>query len=232
MLAGETVPTAMLEMAAAAGLRHVPPGRRDPLETTTRGVGELVAAALDRGARRILVGCGDSGTSDGGAGMAQALGARLLDADGDEIGPGGRELLRLDRIELDGLDPRLAECTLDVACNWTNVLTGPHVQGRAQQGRQPGAQAPGRTRARGGAHVGAGHDLDHVGVVQQGLLQHLDGRLLGALLRAVDPGDAQRGRPGQLGPATLSRTLSDSFSGTGTSRSKLGSRVRAWPSEV
>lgn len=138
LLAGEEVPTAVLEMAAAAGLRHVPADRRDPLLTTTRGVGELIAAALDRGARRILVGCGDSGTNDGGAGMAQALGARLLDEHGHELGPGGRELARLDRIDLAGLDPRLAATQLDVACNWTNVLTGPTGVARVY-GPQKGA---------------------------------------------------------------------------------------------
>lgn len=138
MLEGEQVPTAVLEMAAAAGLRHVPVDQRDPLRTTTHGVGELIAAALDQGARRILVGCGDSGTNDGGAGMAQALGARLLDAEGEEISMGGRELARLDRIDLDGLDPRVSECVIDVACNWTNILTGPNGVARVY-GPQKGA---------------------------------------------------------------------------------------------
>lgn len=118
-------PTAVLEMASAAGLQHVPREHRDLLVTTTRGVGELIAAALDAGARRILVGCGDSGTNDGGAGMVQALGGKLLDADGEELGPGGGALAELDRIDLSGLDPRVGECVIDVACNWTNVLTGP-----------------------------------------------------------------------------------------------------------
>lgn len=138
MLDGEDVPTAVLEMAAAAGLRHVPADRRDPLATTTRGVGELIAAALDAGAVRVLVGCGDSGTNDGGAGMAQALGARLLDADGAEIGPGGGALARLATIDLSGLDPRVGAATIDVACNWTNVLTGPSGVARVY-GPQKGA---------------------------------------------------------------------------------------------
>lgn len=125
LLDGEEETTAVLEMAAAAGLRHVPPGRRDPLATTTRGVGELIAAALDAGATRVLVGCGDSGTNDAGAGMAQALGVRLLDADGAELPPGGGALTRLASIDTSGLDPRVPAATLDVACNWTNVLTGP-----------------------------------------------------------------------------------------------------------
>lgn len=130
--------SAVLEMAAAAGLRHVPRDRRDPLTTTTRGVGELIAATLDAGAQRILVGCGDSGTNDGGAGMAQALGAHLLDGDGRELEPGGAQLVHLEHIDLSGLDPRIAETTIDVACNWTNVLTGPRGVARVY-GPQKGA---------------------------------------------------------------------------------------------
>ena len=85
-LGGCPEPTAVIEMAAAAGLSLVPRDRRNPCLTTSYGVGELVRAALDGGARRILLGCGDSGINDGGAGMAQALGGRLLDADGSRHG--------------------------------------------------------------------------------------------------------------------------------------------------
>ncbi|NGO13289.1 glycerate kinase [Streptomyces sp. HC44] len=116
--------TAVVEMAAVAGLSLVPRSLRDPGATTTYGVGELIRAALDTGVRRILVGCGDSGTSDGGAGALQALGARLLDVDGFELPHGGRELTRLHRIDPTGLDPRLAEVELLVACNPYNVLCG------------------------------------------------------------------------------------------------------------
>ncbi|KUL49872.1 MULTISPECIES: glycerate kinase [unclassified Streptomyces] len=116
--------TAVVEMAAVAGLSLVPRDLRDPGATTTYGVGELIRAALDAGARRILVGCGDSGTSDGGAGALQALGARLLDADGWELPRGGRELARLSRIDASGLDPRLADTDIRVACNPFNVLCG------------------------------------------------------------------------------------------------------------
>ncbi|MEU4995215.1 glycerate kinase [Streptomyces sp. NPDC021622] len=116
--------TAVVEMAAVAGLSLVPRDLRDPGTTTTYGVGELIGAALDAGARRILVGCGDSGTSDGGAGALQALGARLLDADGWELPQGGRELTRLSRIDPSGLDPRLKDTEIRVACNPFNVLTG------------------------------------------------------------------------------------------------------------
>ncbi|GAB2839947.1 glycerate kinase [Streptomyces deserti] len=116
--------TAVVEMAAVAGLSLVPRDLRDPGATTTYGVGELILTALDMGVRRILVGCGDSGTSDGGAGALQALGARLLDEDGHELPYGGRELPRLHRIDPSGLDPRLKDVELLVACNPYNVLCG------------------------------------------------------------------------------------------------------------
>ncbi len=116
--------TAVVEMAAVAGLSLVPRDQRDPGATTTYGVGELLRSALDSGVRRILVGCGDSGTSDGGAGALQALGARLLDEEGRELPRGGRELARLHRIDPTGLDPRLAGAELLVACNPYNVLCG------------------------------------------------------------------------------------------------------------
>ncbi|MFI0136696.1 glycerate kinase [Streptomyces luteogriseus] len=116
--------TAVVEMAAVAGLSLVPRDLRDPGATTTYGVGELIRAALGTGVRRILVGCGDSGTSDGGAGTLQALGARLLDENGRELARGGRELTRLHRVDPRGLDPRLADVELLVACNPYNVLCG------------------------------------------------------------------------------------------------------------
>ncbi|MFH9327560.1 glycerate kinase [Streptomyces althioticus] len=123
-LLGGQEDTAVVEMAAVAGLSLVPRTRRDPGATTTYGVGELVRAALDQGVRRILVGCGDSGTSDGGAGALQALGARLLDAEGVELPAGGRELTRLASVDVTGLDPRLGGVELVVACNPYNVLCG------------------------------------------------------------------------------------------------------------
>ncbi|MVO89097.1 glycerate kinase [Streptomyces sp. p1417] len=132
--------TAVVEMAAAAGLGLVPRDLRDPGATTTYGVGELIRAALDTGARRILVGCGDSGTSDGGAGALQALGARLLDADSWELPHGGRELTRLHHIDTRRVDPRLARTELLVACNPHNVLCGPHGVARVfgpQKGATP-----------------------------------------------------------------------------------------------
>jgi len=123
-LGGTYQKTAVLEMAAAAGLRLVPRDVRDPQLTTTYGVGQLIRAVLDLGAERILVGCGDSGTNDGGAGMAQALGVELLDDCDRPIGLGGGELRRLDHIRTDHRDPRLANVQIDVACNWHNLLCG------------------------------------------------------------------------------------------------------------
>ncbi len=116
---------AVMEMASAAGLRLVPKNLRDPGQTTTYGVGEVLRAILDSGIRQIVVGCGDSGTSDGGAGALTALGARILDRDGNQIGVGGSALIDAHRIDTDQLHPALAESTIRLACNIHNVLTGP-----------------------------------------------------------------------------------------------------------
>lgn len=139
-LGGTATGTAVVEMAAAAGLRLVPADRRDPGLTTTRGVGELIVAALDEGIRRIVIGCGDSGTSDGGAGALQALGASILDADGNELPSGGRHLARADRIDSNGLHPALADTEIVLACNVHNVLCGPRGVARVF-GPQKGATA-------------------------------------------------------------------------------------------
>ena len=116
---------AFIEMAAASGLEAVPPAERDPRSATSHGTGELIADALDAGARRFVIGLGGSATNDGGAGMLQALGVRLLDADGLDLPRGGAALARLQRIDASGLDPRIAQCRIDVACDVTNPLLGP-----------------------------------------------------------------------------------------------------------
>lgn len=116
--------TAFIEMAAASGLALVPPEKRNPLITTSRGTGELILHALEHGARSIIIGIGGSATNDGGAGMVQALGARLTDANGTEIGNGGGSLNSLNAIDVSGLDPRLKTCAIRVACDVTNPLTG------------------------------------------------------------------------------------------------------------
>ncbi|MGF6254590.1 glycerate kinase family protein [Ensifer sp. LBL] len=123
-LGGQSERTAVIEMAAAAGLRLVPRDRRNPCITTSYGVGELIRAALDAGARRILLGCGDSGINDGGAGMAAALGVKLLDSEGNPLAPGGAALASLASIDMSGRDARLAEVRIDAAVNWHNVLLG------------------------------------------------------------------------------------------------------------
>ena len=116
--------TAFIEMAAASGLALVPPSQRNPLVTTSRGTGELILQALEHGARNIIIGIGGSATNDGGAGMVQALGAKLCDANGTDIGNGGGSLIGLNSIDITQLDPRLHECTIRVACDVTNPLTG------------------------------------------------------------------------------------------------------------
>lgn len=117
--------TAVIEMAACAGLPLLKPEQRDPRLTTTYGVGELIRAALDQGCRSFLIGIGGSATNDGGAGMAQALGAALLTDEGKPIARGGTALSTLASISLQQLDPRLQECRFDVACDVTNPLCGP-----------------------------------------------------------------------------------------------------------
>ncbi|WP_283136413.1 glycerate kinase family protein [Rhizohabitans arisaemae] len=124
VLGGAGPRTAVVEMAAAAGLRLVPAGLRDPGRTCTYGVGLLIRAALDHGCERILVGCGDSGTCDGGAGALRALGVKLLDADGEPVGPGGAVLSAVTTLDASGLDPRIATTEILVACNPHNLLTG------------------------------------------------------------------------------------------------------------
>ena len=116
--------TAFIEMAAASGLELVPAAQRDPLITTSYGTGELIKNALDRGVEHFIIGIGGSATNDGGAGMMQALGARLLDKQGEQIGFGGGALPDLDRIDISNLDDRIAQCRFEVACDVTNPLTG------------------------------------------------------------------------------------------------------------
>jgi glycerate kinase len=117
--------TAVIEMAAASGLPLVPQDRRDPRLATTRGTGELIRAALDTGLRKIVIGIGGSATNDGGSGMARALGVRFLDAAGRPLPDGGAALADLDRIDLSGLDARLLETEITVACDVDNPLCGP-----------------------------------------------------------------------------------------------------------
>jgi glycerate 2-kinase len=117
--------TAVIEMASCAGLPLVPPNRRDPRITTTYGVGELIRAALDAQCRHFIIGIGGSATNDGGTGMAQALGATLTTESGEPIARGGAALATLAHIATNTMDPRLRECTFQVASDVTNPLCGP-----------------------------------------------------------------------------------------------------------
>lgn len=117
--------TAVIEIAEASGLALVPRERRNPMITTTYGTGELIKAALDLGCRRMIVGIGGSATNDGGSGMAEALGVRLLDAEGRDIGRGAEGLLKLSALNMSATDPRLPQVEIMVACDVTNPLCGP-----------------------------------------------------------------------------------------------------------
>lgn len=116
--------TAVIEMAAASGLDFVPREMRNPLITTTWGVGELVRSALDTGAKKIILGLGGSATNDGGAGMMQALGVKLLNDHNEQVGYGGATLETLVKIDTSEMDPRLKDTTFIVACDVDNPLTG------------------------------------------------------------------------------------------------------------
>ncbi|MFD0048732.1 glycerate kinase [Actinomycetes bacterium NPDC127524] len=115
---------AVIEMAAASGIHLVPYEKRNPLYTTTRGTGELILAALDAGAKHIILGIGGSATNDGGAGMAKALGIKLMDERGREIGDGGGALGKLCSIDLSNADPRLQHIKVEAACDVDIPLTG------------------------------------------------------------------------------------------------------------
>ncbi|GAC1568692.1 MAG: glycerate kinase [Ktedonobacteraceae bacterium] len=130
--------TAAIEMAVCAGLPLVPPERRDPRITTTYGVGELILAALEQGSRHFIIGIGGSATNDGGAGMAQALGAALTTRDGTAIARGGTALSALEHISIATMDARLRDCTFEAACDVNNPLTG-STGASAVYGPQKGA---------------------------------------------------------------------------------------------
>ena len=116
--------TAVMEMAAAAGITLISAADRDPMETTTYGVGEMIQDAVSKGCRRFIMGIGGSATNDGGAGMLAALGYDLLDADGNPIAPGAKGLKDLKAIQADHALPQLKECTFYIACDVNNPLCG------------------------------------------------------------------------------------------------------------
>lgn len=132
--------TAVIEMAQASGLTLIGEEQRNPLITSTFGTGQLMQKALDLGCTKLIIGIGGSATNDGGMGMAQALGFRFLDAEGQPLGSGGGELARLVTIDTSQVDPRLQHVQIEVACDVDNPLTGPrgaaHIYG-PQKGATP-----------------------------------------------------------------------------------------------
>ncbi|ODP31700.1 glycerate kinase [Pandoraea sp. ISTKB] len=117
---------ALIEVAAASGLALLTSAERNPLVTSSRGTGELMLAALNAGLRRFVIGLGGSATNDAGHGILCALGARLLDDNGDDVAPGGASLGAVAHIDVSRLDPRLRECAIELACDVDNPLCGEH----------------------------------------------------------------------------------------------------------
>lgn len=130
--------TAVVELATASGLALIPESSRDPKHASTFGFGQLLEASRRTGAKQIIAGIGGSATNDGGAGMAQALGYRLFDAEGGDLPRGGAALAGLGRIDASGFDPAWKEVAVKVACDVTNPLTGP-IGASAVYGPQKGA---------------------------------------------------------------------------------------------
>ena len=117
--------TAVMEMAQASGLPYVPEDQRDPRRTTSLGTGEMIAEALKRGVRKILIGIGGSATNDGGLGMLTALGAKFTDEQGKPVRPTGGEMIRVEHADFSGMMPELRETEITVICDVTNPLLGP-----------------------------------------------------------------------------------------------------------
>ena len=122
----EETKTAIIEMSGAAGITQVTEAQRNPLHTTTYGVGEVIKDAIHKGCRRFIVGIGGSATNDGGLGMLQALGFDMLDASGQPVSMFGKGLADLAQISTDHVFPELADCTFRIACDVTNPLCGEH----------------------------------------------------------------------------------------------------------
>jgi glycerate kinase len=182
--------TAVIEMASASGIQLVTSEERNPWITTTFGTGELIHAALDKGCRDIILGIGGSATNDCGMGMAAALGVKFLDAAGNSVGTGGGSLSDVTRIEMSGLDERIRETKIMVACDVTNPLTGPegaaHVYG-PQKGADPDMvkeldsnlkKFSGLIAEQLGKDVGEIRGAGAAGGLGAGLIAFLDGELV------------------------------------------------------
>ena len=132
--------TAFIEMAQASGLSQLPGGKKDPLRATSFGTGQLILAALDKGAKKFILAIGGSATTDAGAGALQALGAKLTDAAGNEIAPGGAALINCTKVDISSLDARLGEVSFTLASDVTNPLLGEQGAARVfspQKGASP-----------------------------------------------------------------------------------------------
>ena len=164
--------TVLVELADVCGLGRLPGGAPAPLTASSRGLGEALRAALDLEPAELVVGVGGSASTDGGAGMLAALGARLLDADGLDLPDGGAALADLARLDLTGLDPRLATTRLVLAADVDSPLLGP-TGAAAVFGPQKGATAGGRHGARGRARpLGRGRDDGASGAQDRRLARH------------------------------------------------------------
>lgn len=186
--------SAVIELAAAAGLPLVPRGRRNPLHTSTYGTGQQIRAALDAGCRSIVLGLGGSATNDGGMGIASALGAKFTDASGTELPPTGNSLEQVAHIDLTGLDPRLAETDLILACDVQNPLCGPDGAA-AVYGPQKGATQEiiarldaGLKNFAGVLRAATGHDVLEIpgGGAAGGVGAGLTAMLNGKITRGID----------------------------------------------
>lgn len=159
--------TAVVELATASGYERLTDAERDPEATSTYGTGELIRAALDLGASRIIVAVGGSATNDGGLGLARALGVRALDGDGAELAGRGGDLAQVARLELSGRDERIAGTEILVACDVETALTGP--EGAAHVfGPQKGADAAAVKRLDAGLGRLADLVRDQLGVNLEG----------------------------------------------------------------
>lgn len=190
VLGGPGPLTAVVEVAAATGLGLVPADARDAGRATSYGTGELVAAALDLGARRIVLGLGGSASTDGGAGLARALGVRLLDAEGRELEPGGLGLAAVASVDLSDRHPGLEGCELVAACDVDNPLTGPRGAAAVfgpQKGAEPALVAELDAHLAGLAEVvaraGLPGDPDRAGAGAAGGIGFAVVALLGGSLR-------------------------------------------------
>lgn len=186
--------TAVIDVATASGLALLTPAERDAANATSYGTGELIVAALEAGAERIVLGVGGSASVDGGAGILEALGARLLDGDGKELPRGGGALSRLSRIDVSKVDPRARQVPFDIACDVDSELLGPRGAARLFA-PQKGAMAQDVEQLEAGlAHLAAivardfGRDIASVasGGAAGGIAAGLFGVLGARLLPGID----------------------------------------------